>query len=269
MEFPHLVGLVARIKDSPSVSAKKGEPSALFTPFCPILTYFCVSCHHCSQSTPGENQKDQGSGKCPLSLIYFFLLLTFLRANVHDFPKKLSTPMRMSLNFLSRLPTLPLKAPTVVLNILSRLVHWNPRLTQEPATTRPLLFPWTSIKVRLSWPSAWILLTFTHLFSLVMPELDQERTQKVRLLPYVLVPNMDRSSRIFHKAEAILAKQTVSSTSSSTTPAARKAQFERLFRPQQGKSFFLLLLICANYYLCRHPGRSHRRPRSQHHRASP
>jgi hypothetical protein len=43
-----------------------------------------------------------------------------------------------------------------------------------------------------------------------MPSASLERPKSVRLLPYVLVPGMDTSSRVFHKALSTIAKQSQS-----------------------------------------------------------
>ena len=53
------------------------------------------------------------------------------------------------------------------------------------------------------------------------------------MLPYVQVPHMDTSSRLFHKAQATIAKQalTASTSSPKTSPA------DRLFTLQQGAFF--------------------------------
>ena len=67
-----------------------------------------------------------------------------------------------------------------------------------------------------------------------MSVLDKERPQKVRLLPYFLVPGMDINSRLFHKAQATLVKQAAALSSSSTTLTARKTHLERLFSSPQG-----------------------------------
>ena len=58
------------------------------------------------------------------------------------------------------------------------------------------------------------------------------RTQAVRHLPYVLVPNMDTSSRSFHKALNTIAKQAA---------ATSKTKVDRLFTLQQGTQTSALL----------------------------
>lgn len=62
-----------------------------------------------------------------------------------------------------------------------------------------------------------------------MPVVVKERPKSVRRLPYVLVPGMDANSRLFHKAQATIAKQ-ASALPSSSSPAST----ERLFNLQQG-----------------------------------
>ena len=71
----------------------------------------------------------------------------------------------------------------------------------------------------------------------------KERSDKsVRLLPYVLVPGMDTSSRLFHKAQATISKQVPTPTPS--PPASEhKAHVDRLFSLQQGKSSSFLMLL--------------------------
>jgi hypothetical protein len=75
--------------------------------------------------------------------------------------------------------------------------------------------------------------------------LNKERatSKSVRFIPYVLVPGMDVNSRLFHKAQATIAKQAhVAASSASTVSAERKAHVDRLFNLQQGTLRFLLSL---------------------------
>jgi hypothetical protein len=66
-------------------------------------------------------------------------------------------------------------------------------------------------------------------------------------LPYVLVPNMDTSSRLFHKAQNTIAKQAKASAAkqvdtaspsptASSTSSAFKTKMARLFNLEQGTS---------------------------------
>lgn len=111
-------------------------------------------------------------------------------------------------------------------------------------------FPWMLIKVTTPWLSAWYTADAV-LFISEPSAVIKEGAAKVRLLPYVLVPNMNVSSRVFHKALATIDKQsTVSAPSSgSTISPARKAQIERLFHSQQGTSRLLLhrSLVLINF----------------------
>jgi hypothetical protein len=70
---------------------------------------------------------------------------------------------------------------------------------------------------------------------------SNDRTKKVRLIPYVAVPRMDLNSRIFRKAQATIAKQAAAASVSGTTE--RKAYFDRLFHLQQG-TFIFLYFVC-------------------------
>ena len=78
--------------------------------------------------------------------------------------------------------------------------------------------------------------------------LDKDHTQKVRLIPYVLVPGMDTTPHLFHKAQATLAKQAAAMSSPSTSLTARKTHLKRLFHSQQGMCMLyhiLTLLILS------------------------
>ena len=60
----------------------------------------------------------------------------------------------------------------------------------------------------------------------------------VRFLPYDLVPNLDTSSRLFRKAQAVIAKQAAPSSSSSSVALDHRASLDRLFNLNQGESYF-------------------------------
>ena len=74
-----------------------------------------------------------------------------------------------------------------------------------------------------------------------LPAVGKERPATVRLLPYVDVPGMDVHSRLFHKAQATIAKQASLATtaSSSSKSPEGKATTERLFNLQHGMLFLL------------------------------
>jgi hypothetical protein len=65
------------------------------------------------------------------------------------------------------------------------------------------------------------------------------KARTVRLLPYELVPHMDTNSRMFHKAQATIAKQVPAASTITSAFTARKARFDRLFNLTQG--IFLVL----------------------------
>ena len=69
------------------------------------------------------------------------------------------------------------------------------------------------------------------------PSSVQDRTKKVRLLPYFLVPGMDIHSRIFHKAQATIAKQVAAASVSKSTST------EPLFDLQKGMASYFNLLF--------------------------
>ena len=76
------------------------------------------------------------------------------------------------------------------------------------------------------------------------PAVSPERTSKVRLLPYVLVPGMDTRSRLFHKAQATIAKQVVKTSPTPPVSAERSVTLDRLFdsESQPGKSLSDLVI---------------------------
>ena len=110
-------------------------------------------------------------------------------------------------------------------------------------------FQWTFTMVR---PFCSLISCFNwQINALDTPVIVKERPKTVRLLPYVLVPGMDTSSRIFHKAQATIAKQTSAVPISSTQAAPQAA--ENLFVLQQGMSVFYLLRsnsILKSHFRC-------------------
>ena len=108
-----------------------------------------------------------------------------------------------------------------------------------------LLISFVLFRERLTTTSSpWMLTTVWIYYTILLfafltfyfPDMSQgttkDRTRTVRLLPYVSVPRMDTNSRLFHKAQATLAKQ--AAASSSAAPFDRQAHMERLFNLHQG-----------------------------------
>ena len=85
-------------------------------------------------------------------------------------------------------------------------------------------------------------------------------------LPYVLVPKMDTSSRLFHKAQNTIAKQVKTFTSksseasptSSVTTSATKTHIAKLFHLDNGMSSLIFNAYTSPLgYFLSHPDQSH------------
>ena len=67
--------------------------------------------------------------------------------------------------------------------------------------------------------------------------------KSVRFIPYVLVLGMDVNSRLFHKAQATIAKQAhAAASSASASSIEHKARVDCLLNLQQGELPFLIYL---------------------------